>query len=149
MFPTIERAPRRSRYSSATWYPAAGLAGLRRRRVLVDFDAVLRAATDPAASNSATRVSPRSTLTNTCFFNAHSVLYGSLRTFAEEARALRARSSGRTRAAPSVVGVGGGPHWRGSGQDETIPRVFVAAVMRACTHIDCRRPMAIKVTRTE
>src|ERR1700733_1602427 len=141
MFPTIERAPRRSRYSSATWYPAAGLAGLRRRRVLVDFDAVLRAATDPAASNSATRVSPRSTLTNTCFFNAHSVLYVSLGKFAEEARALRARSSGRTRAAR--------PRKRGSGHDETSPRVFVAAVMRACTHIDCRRPIAMNVTRTE
>src|ERR1700729_1865646 len=104
MFPTIERAPRRSRYSSATWYPAAGLAGLRRRRVLVDFDAVLRAATDPAASNSATRVSPRSTLTNTCFFNAHSVLYVSLGKFAKGARALRARSSGRTRAARPLSG---------------------------------------------
>src|SRR5580704_16595790 len=135
MFPTIERAPRRSRYSSATWYPAAGLAGLRRRRVLVDFDAVLRAATDPAASNSATRVSPRSTLTNTCFFNAHSVLYVSLDRFAEGARALRARSSGRTGAAPLL--------WAAVRHHETSPRLFVAAVMRACTHIDCRRPIAM------
>src|SRR3954452_16573762 len=45
MFPTIDRAPRRSRYSSA-------MRGLRR----------------PTVSMSATRVSPRSTLTSTCFF---------------------------------------------------------------------------------
>ena len=34
----------------------------------------LRSATVPVASSSATRVSPRSTLTNTCFFNCRSVL---------------------------------------------------------------------------
>src|SRR3954454_12433561 len=45
MLPTMDRAPRRSRYSSAT-------RGLRR----------------PTDSMSATRVSPRSTLTRTCFF---------------------------------------------------------------------------------
>src|SRR5271167_3772416 len=73
MLPTIDRAPRRSRYSSATWYPAVRLAGLRRRRV--EPDAGLRAATVPVASSSATRVSPRSTLTSTCFFNCLSVLY--------------------------------------------------------------------------
>src|SRR6059036_2652079 len=45
MLPTIDRAPRRSRYSSAT-------RGLRR----------------PTDSRSATRVSPRSTVTSTCLF---------------------------------------------------------------------------------
>src|SRR5436309_3187906 len=45
MLPTIDRAPRRSRYSSAT-------RGFRR----------------PTDSRSATRVSPRSTVTSTCFF---------------------------------------------------------------------------------
>jgi hypothetical protein len=34
----------------------------------------LRGPTVPLASNIATRVSPRSTLTNTCFFNCLSVL---------------------------------------------------------------------------
>src|ERR1700749_1686857 len=66
MLPTIDRLPRRSRYSSAMWYPAAGLVCLRRRDVEV---LGLRAATVPVASSSATRVSPRSTLTSTCFFN--------------------------------------------------------------------------------
>src|ERR1700733_1549064 len=113
MFPTIERAPRRSRYSSATLYPAAGLAGRRRRRV-AGLAGVLRAATVPVASSSATRVSPRSTLTKTCFFNAHSVLCGKLGKFAEEARALRARFSGRTRAAPRWPGVGGWAHFPGA-----------------------------------
>src|SRR6185436_13286796 len=51
MLPTMDRAPRRSRYSSAT-------RGLRR----------------PADSSSATRVSPRSTLTSTCFFTSRGFL---------------------------------------------------------------------------
>ena len=51
---------------------APGLVFLRRRR---DPEFVLREGTEPVASSSATRVSPRSTLTNTCFFNCHSVLW--------------------------------------------------------------------------
>src|SRR5262249_36645013 len=72
MLPTIEREPRRSRYSSATWYPALGLVVLRRRR---EPPEVLRSVTVPVASSNATLVSPRSTLTSTCFFNLYSVLY--------------------------------------------------------------------------
>src|SRR5437660_685315 len=64
MLPTIEREPRRSRYSSATLYPAVGRVDLRRLRP--------RDPTVPDASSSATRVSPRSTLTSTCFFNFQS-----------------------------------------------------------------------------
>src|SRR4029077_21081356 len=50
MLPTMDRPPRRSRYSSAT-------RGLRR----------------PPDSSRATRVSPRSTLTSTCFFTKGSL----------------------------------------------------------------------------
>src|SRR5579875_1443278 len=70
MLPTIERAPRRSRYSSATLYSSddADPGRPRRRRELCPV-AVLRDDGVPVASSIATRVSPRSTLTNTCFFN--------------------------------------------------------------------------------
>src|SRR5438067_7298467 len=67
MLPTIDRAPRRSRYSSATRYPAAGF--LRRRMAAL-------LAGCPDASISATRVSPRSTLTSTCFRTKWSLLNG-------------------------------------------------------------------------
>src|ERR1700742_3304832 len=66
MLPTIERLPLRSRYSSATRYSL--VAGLRRRREAVLAPDV-RDDGVPLASSIATRVSPRSTLTNTCFFN--------------------------------------------------------------------------------
>src|SRR5438445_2672577 len=84
MFPTIERPPRRSTYSSAMRYPAAGDSAEPRCRadplfavtaLLGDLPAALVAfaartgAGVPAASRSATRVSARSTLTSTCFFN--------------------------------------------------------------------------------
>ena len=49
----------------------------------------LAEATVPVASSSATRVSPRSTLTSTCFFNCHSVLYEILCRADEAAAALR------------------------------------------------------------
>src|SRR3954467_762260 len=51
MLPTMDRAPRRSRYSSAT-----------------------RGFLRPTDSSSATRVSPRSTLTSTCFFTSRGFL---------------------------------------------------------------------------
>src|SRR5829696_8673634 len=70
MLPTIERLPRRSRYSSATRYPSVGLA-LRRPRPRVGL-----ASGVPVASRSATRVSPRSTLTMTCFFTLKALLEG-------------------------------------------------------------------------
>src|SRR3954463_5840453 len=55
MLPTMERCPRRSRYSSAT------------RQSFLAGRACLPLVGCPVASSSATRVSPRSTLTNTCF----------------------------------------------------------------------------------
>src|SRR3954463_7389221 len=55
MLPTMERCPRRSRYSSAT------------RQSFLTGRACLPFVGCPGASSSATRVSPRSTLTNTCF----------------------------------------------------------------------------------
>src|SRR5829696_5983622 len=61
MFPTMERLPRRSRYSSATRKPAA--ASFLRPRA---DGAFVRLSGCPVASSSATRVSPRSTLTSTC-----------------------------------------------------------------------------------
>src|SRR4030088_3041300 len=69
MFPTIERAPRRSMYNSAIRNPALGSAFLRLGR-MVDLAAGL-----PVASRSATRVSAPSTLTSTCFFTWVFFLY--------------------------------------------------------------------------
>src|ERR1700751_7143 len=85
MLPTIERAPRRSIYSSAMRYPAAGELPEPRLRaelepahlpaaLAADFFSAAAARTGagfPAASRSATRVSARSTLTSTCFFNVN------------------------------------------------------------------------------
>src|ERR671938_642716 len=62
MLPTIERAPRRSKYSSATRQSVAVSGARRRPRRGLAAEGV------PVASISATRVSPRSTLTSTCFF---------------------------------------------------------------------------------
>src|SRR3954454_20676200 len=69
MLPTRERLPRRSRYSSPTRYPAVGFALRRPRPPRAGL-----AAGVPVASSSATRVSPRSTLTMTCFFTCVVVL---------------------------------------------------------------------------
>src|SRR5271154_5860846 len=70
MLPTIERPPRRSRYSSAIRYPAAGPpVRLRGPATLRPVEEARKAAGVPLASRSATRVSARSTLTSTCFFN--------------------------------------------------------------------------------
>src|SRR5271156_4948674 len=70
MLPTIERPPRRSRYSSAIRYPASGPPlRLRGPATLRPVEEARKAAGVPLASRSATRVSARSTLTSTCFFN--------------------------------------------------------------------------------
>src|SRR5436190_23843556 len=62
MLPTMDRAPRRSKYSSATRQSVAVSGARRRPRRGFAAEGV------PVASISATRVSPRSTLTRTCFF---------------------------------------------------------------------------------
>src|SRR5580765_4739541 len=64
MLPTIDRLPRRSRYSSATRHRFLAV----RREFACDGV--------PDASSSATRVSPRSTLTSTCFFKVRTLSVG-------------------------------------------------------------------------
>src|SRR3954449_4036490 len=69
MLPTMERLQGRWSYASATGYPAVGFALRRPRPPRAGL-----AAGVPVASSSATRVSPRSTLTITCFFTCVVVL---------------------------------------------------------------------------
>src|SRR5664280_1195287 len=82
MLPTIERPPRRSMYSSAMRYPASGALAPRLRALAFAAEDLAAGAADlraveeggagvPLASRSATRVSARSTLTSTCFFNVN------------------------------------------------------------------------------